>query len=135
MFGSASIPRVERVHRCGACRERLEDTHAKDVVDCPRCGGLVHVGCAWDERRCTGCGEALTVDVLQRSRRHAPSRLRAGLDALMTWWRDLYAQPLGVLAQCHSDRGRWMGISVSMFLLGVFLAVALTVVRYALVRP
>lgn len=132
MFGSASVPRSERVHRCGTCRGRLEDSHATDVLDCPRCGGLVHVGCAWDTPRCVACGEELRVEVAQRTRRHTPSRLRGVWETLATWWRDLSAQPLGVLAQCNSDRGRWMGISVSLFLFGVLLAIALVALRYGL---
>jgi hypothetical protein len=132
MFGSASVPRSERVHRCGTCRERVEDTHANDVLDCPRCGKVVHVGCAWDTPRCAGCGEGLQVEVSQRSRRHTPSRLRRWWEALATWYRDLSAQPLGLLAQCNSDRGRWMGISVSMFLLGVIIVVAIVAVRLQL---
>lgn len=131
---SASIPRSERVHRCGSCRERIADAHAKDVLDCPRCGGLVHVSCAWDTPRCACCGEGLAVDVAHRSRRHTPSGLRARWESLVAAWRDLWAQPLGVLAQCHSDRGRWMGISVSLFLFGVALVVALTALHFAIKR-
>ncbi|MBX3468920.1 MAG: hypothetical protein KF878_18780 [Planctomycetes bacterium] len=117
-----SISRRER--RCRTCRGGIAPA---DQVDCPRCGAAVHVGCSWDAPRCGGCGEDLRVEVTHRARRATPGRLRARWEAAQALLRDLWARPAAVLAECHSDRGRWMGISVSLFLLGVALAVALTV--------
>lgn len=127
MIGSTSAYRPARVHRCGACREQVSGPRADDVVDCPRCGALVHLTCAWDEPRCRGCGETLATEVAHRARRSRPSRVRGAWETLRALLRDLRARPMAVLAECHSDRGRWMGISVAMFLVGVGLAIALTV--------
>lgn len=127
MIGRTSSTRSPRVQRCGACRQQVTDAHADDVVDCPRCGAVQHLGCAWDEPRCRGCGEALGVEVAHRARRSTTPRVRAAWEALRALLRDLRARPMAVLAECHSDRGRWMGVSVAMFLIGVGLAIAVTV--------
>ncbi len=134
MIGSASSYRRSRVHRCGACRQQVADAHADDVVDCPRCGALAHLTCAWDDPRCRGCGEPLATEVAHRARRSTPGRLRGGWGALLTLLRDLRARPVAILAELHSDRGRWMGISVAMFLLGIGLAIAVTVLAFVAQR-
>lgn len=134
MIGSASAYKPQRVHRCGACRQQVADPRAADVLDCPRCGALAHLGCAWDAPRCRGCGEALATEVAHRARRSSPSRVRGAWESLRALLRDLRARPMAVLAECHSDRGRWMGISVAMFLLGIGLAIAITLLVAAALR-
>lgn len=134
MIGSTSAYKPQRVHRCRTCRQQVADAHADGVLDCPRCGALAHVTCAWDEPRCRGCGEALGTDVAHRARRSRPSRLRRAVEWLRCLLRDLRARPMAVLAECHSDRGRWMGISVAMFLAGIGLAIAVTVIVMMIAR-
>lgn len=119
-MGPSESSRSGRPRRCGACRSRVTGDGA---FDCPRCGGAVHVACAWDQPCCARCGESLSVEVAHLARRHIDGpwqRLRALL-------RDLAAQPLATLAQLHSDRGRIMSYPVLMFLIGVGLALALTI--------
>lgn len=35
-----SISRVERVHRCSGCHDRLDGGAFDAALDCPRCGAL-----------------------------------------------------------------------------------------------
>lgn len=125
MFGSGPAARPRRAQRCGACRKEAQ---ASDALDCPRCGQPVHLLCAWDQPRCAGCGEDLQRDVDQRARRDSPSRLRAAWEGLVVLLRELRTRPLALLAECNSDRGRRMGISVSMFLVAMGLTIAITVI-------
>jgi hypothetical protein len=111
--------RSGKPRRCGACREQVTTGGA---FDCPRCGAAVHVSCAWDAPCCARCGESLSIEVAHFARRQTDTRWQR----LLALLRDLRAQPLAVLAQAHSDQGRWMGYPVMMFFIGIGLAIALT---------
>lgn len=124
--GSSLAPR-ERVQRCATCHQRLRDERDPVVLDCPRCGLLVHLSCAWEEPSCSRCGEALQNEVSLHAYRDGPSSLRRRWETAKALLRALREHPLALLAQCHSERGRWMGIPVALFFLGVFAGIAVTI--------
>ena len=129
-----SISRVERVHRCSGCHDRLDGAAFDAALDCPRCGALAHFSCARDAPRCTRCGEELAVEVARQAHRHEPTRARRLLDALVLFLHELRTRPLELLARMGTERGRWMGIGVFWFFVGVGLMLAATLAVAVITR-
>ncbi len=124
-----SISRVERVHRCSGCQDRLDGAAFDEALDCPRCGALAHLGCAQDAPRCARCGEELAVEVAQHAYRHRPSFVRRAWEALVLFFHELRSRPIELLARWGtSDRGQRMGVPVALFVLSVLATVIVSIV-------
>lgn len=117
---------AERVQRCATCHQRLHDER-DPVLDCPRCGVTVHLSCVWEEPSCARCGESLQNEVARHAYADGPSTLRVRWETFKALLRALRTHPLVILAQCHSNRGRWMGIPVALFIFGVIAGILLTI--------